>query len=127
MLKSEHLLCPAQHASVDFADRVVEAALRDLDVTRRWSKVMHKVGLGIAVTWLAALLGVGWDMRALARESERREHDAMNLLEQRWTCGCVLLAQVEETSQRVEAVLERLRDENTSRAGQTCASRAPSR
>lgn len=127
MLKSGHALCPAQRASPDFADRVVRAALRDFDVTRSWSRVMHRVSLGIAAVWLAALLGVGWDMRALARESERREHDAMNLLEQRWTCGCALLAQVEETSQRVEAVLERLRDENRSQTTQACASRAPAR
>jgi hypothetical protein len=116
MLKpSQHVLCPAQHASLEFADRVVVAALRDFDITRRWSRVMHRVSLGIAAAWLSALLGVGWDMRNLAQESERREHDAMDLLEQRRTSGWVLLVQVEETSQRVEAILERLRDEDALR------------
>jgi hypothetical protein len=90
MLKpSHHVLCPEQQASSQFADRVVVAVLRDFDVTRRWSRVMHRVSLGIAAAWLTALVGVGWDMRVLAQESVRREHDAMDLLEQRRTCGCV--------------------------------------
>ena len=128
MLKSSHhALCPAQEAPSEFADRVVEATLRDFDVTRRWSRIMHRVSLGIAAAWLAALLGVGWDMRALAQESVRREQDAMDLLEQRRTCGCVLLAQVEETSQRVKAILERLRDEDASHTVQVCSPRARTR
>jgi len=125
MLKpSQHVLCPAQKASPEFADRVVGAALREFEITRRWSRVMHRVSLGIAAAWLTALLGVGWDMRALEHESARREQDAIDLLEQRRTCGCVLLAQVEETSQRVEAILERLRNEDASRAGQACTAQA---
>lgn len=128
MLKpGQHVLCPAQQAPQQFADRVVAAALRDIDVTRRWSRLMHRVSLGIAAAWLAALLGVGWDMRALEQESVRREHDAMDLLEQRRTCGCVLLAQVEETSQRVEAILERLRDEDASHSSQACSSQTCAR
>jgi hypothetical protein len=125
MLKPSHALCPVQQASADFADRVVEAALRDLEITRRWSKVMHRVSVGIAAVWFSALIGVGRDMRALAQESESREQDAMNLLEQRRTSGRALLAQVEETRQRVEAVLERLRDEDGSRRGAR-SSRMPS-
>ena len=85
---------------------------------------MHRVSLGIAAAWLTALLGVGWDMRALEHESARREQDAIDLLAQRRTCGCVLLAQVEEASQRVEAILERLRNEDASRVGQACGAQA---
>lgn len=125
-MPGHHHLGPPQQATPEFADRVVVAALRDFDVTRRWSRAMHRVSLGIAAAWLTALLGVGWDMRALAQESVRREHDAMDLLEQRRTCGCLLLAQVEETSQRVEAILERLKDEDASRPSQACSSQVRS-
>jgi hypothetical protein len=125
MLKpSPHALCPAQRATPEFADRVVVAALRDFEITRRWSRVMQRVSLGIAAAWLTALLGVGWDFRVLAHESERREQDAMNLLEHRRTCGCLLLVQVEETSERVQAILDQLRDEDASHATQSCAARA---
>ena len=125
MLKpGPHFLCPAQKASPEFADRVVVAAMREFEITRRWSRMMHRVSLGIAAAWLTALLGVGWDMRALEHESARREQEAIHLLAQRRTCGCVSLAQVEETSQRVEAILERLRNEDASRAGQACGAQA---